>query len=70
MTNPKWDDLKAKIFFGSLAFLILGLLSWITGEDDPIDLIWNLFWVGVWIVGIATFIALLRLWWQTTTGKK
>ena len=64
MTNPKWDDLKAKIFFGSLAFLILWLLSWITGEDDPVDLLWNGFWAVVWIIVILGIFAVIYEVWK------
>lgn len=61
MANPKWDDLKAKIFFSLLAFLILGLLSLITGEDDPIDLIWSSFWAVVWVVGSISILAFIYI---------
>ena len=61
MANPKWDDLKAKIFFGLLAFLILGLLSLITEEDDPIDLIWSGFWAVAWILGSISILAFIYI---------
>jgi hypothetical protein len=56
-----WNDFKAKAFFIIVGFLVLGLLSIISGENDPIDLIWGTFWSVVWVVGsisIATFVFL------------
>jgi hypothetical protein len=68
MANKKWDDLKTKTFFVLLAFLVLGLLSWITDEGDPVDAIWEGFWIVVWIVGsfaILSFLAVvIREWWS------
>ena len=64
MANAKWDDLKAKIFFGSLAFLILGLLSWITGEDNPVYLIWNGFWAVVWTISFLGIFAVIYAVWK------
>jgi hypothetical protein len=68
VANEKWDDLKAKTFFVLLAFLILGLLAWITGEGDPIDAIWEGFWIVVWVVGsfamLAFIVVFIREWWS------
>jgi hypothetical protein len=59
MANKKWDDLVPKVFFGFIAFLVLGLLSLITGEDDPVDLIWGGFWLVVGVVGSISIIAFI-----------
>jgi hypothetical protein len=64
MANPKWEDWKAKIFFGSLAFLILWLLSWITGENDPVYLVWNSFWAVVWTMGFFGIFAVIYAVWK------
>jgi hypothetical protein len=68
MTNKKWDDLRTKTFFVLLAFLILGLLSWITGEGDPVDAIWEGFWIVVWVIGsfaiLSFLVVIIREWWS------
>ena len=51
MAKDSWNDLKAKVFFALVAFLILGAVSWISGESDPVDAAWWGFWAVVWIVG-------------------
>jgi len=53
----KWNDLKPKIFFGIVAFVILYFLSMITGEDDPANLLYNGFWTVIWVLsGISMLI--------------
>ena len=68
MANKKWDDLKTKTFFVLLAFLILGLFSWMTGEGDPVDAIWEGFWIVVWVVGsfamLSFIVVSIREWWS------
>ena len=49
--DEKWQDFKTKSFFVSVAFLILGVVSWISGESDPVDAAWWGFWAVVWVVG-------------------
>lgn len=59
MANAKWDDLKAKAFFAFIAFLIIGLLSLITGEGDPVDAIWGGFWLVAGVVGSISLIVFM-----------
>ena len=59
MAYKRSDDLIPKILFGLVAFLVLGLLSWITGEDDPINLIWSSFWAIAMVVGSISIIIFL-----------
>jgi Na+/melibiose symporter-like transporter len=49
--EAKWQDFKAKTFVVVVAFLILGAVSWISGESDPVDAAWWGFWAVVWVVG-------------------
>lgn len=56
MATEKSRDLIFKFLFGLGAFLILGILSLITGEDDPIDLIWGTFWAIALVVGSISII--------------
>ena len=63
--------MKTKIFFCTCGVLILGLLSWATGEDDPVDIVWAGFWIVASAVGsfaiILFFTAILREWWGRRT---
>jgi hypothetical protein len=49
--EAKWQDFKVKTVFVVVAFLILGAVSWISGESDPVDAAWWGFWAVVWVVG-------------------
>jgi hypothetical protein len=49
--NAKWQDFKVKTLFVLIAFLILGVVSRISGESDPVDAAWWGFWAVVSIVG-------------------
>jgi Na+/melibiose symporter-like transporter len=65
MANKKWDekwqDLKAKTFLALVAFLILGVVSWISGESDPVDAVWWGFWAVVWIVGSFSILCFIYI---------
>jgi Na+/melibiose symporter-like transporter len=49
--EAKWQDFKVKTVFVVVTFLILGAVSCISGESDPVDAAWWGFWAVVWVVG-------------------
>jgi|688.fasta_scaffold1556580_1 hypothetical protein len=73
--KSKWSE-KFKNYLNNAALLVIGItlfllaalifefLGFIEGDSDPVDIIWQMFWAVVWIIGIFCIFAVIYEVWK------